>query len=223
MEWRVLEEHFRAATTQEPAPFGEDAIEWDYSRYSRALGLTGQPGLDDLNHTGCVVLALPGRRWEPAARKYAGWAGQRDWSLLRLSARPTVVVPDPVVYGLGVALAGPDGLIFARSGRQGPPALGRRPRPAGMSIPLTPGERWLIATARVRRRLRNEMAVRGLVLFVEEAHRLTPAALTLLAHAVRAHRAWQARMLARDAKAYVVLVTTPDHKAETLAMLERFD
>ncbi|MHC4491112.1 MAG: hypothetical protein ACYTDU_05770, partial [Planctomycetota bacterium] len=92
-----------------------------------------------------------------------------------------------------------------------------------MSIPLTPGERWLIATAHVRRRLRNEIAVRGLVLFVEEAHKLTPAALSLLAHLVRAHRAWQARMLARAAKAYVVLVTTPDRKAETLAMLERFD
>ncbi|MHC5044298.1 MAG: hypothetical protein ACYTGI_18205 [Planctomycetota bacterium] len=223
MEWRALEEHFRAATTQAPAPFGDDAIEWDYSRYSRALGLTGQPGLDDLQHTGSAVLALPGRRWEPAARKYEGWAGQQDWSLVRLSARPTVMVPDPVVHGLGVALAGRDGLIFARSGRQGPPALGARPRPAGMSIPLTPGERWLIATAHVRRRLRNEMAVRGLVLFIEEAHRLTPAALALLAHVIRAHRAWQARMLARDAKAYVVFVTTPDHKAEMLAMLERFD
>ncbi|MHC4165177.1 MAG: hypothetical protein ACYSUM_23940, partial [Planctomycetota bacterium] len=202
---------------------GEDAIEWDYSRYSRALGLTGQPGLDDLNHTGCALLALPARRWEAAARKYEGWAGQQDWSLVRLSARPTVMVPDPVVHGLGIAVAGHDGLIFARSGRQGPPALGARPRPAGMSIPLTPGERWLIATAHVRRRLRNEIAVRGLVLFVEEAHKLTPAALSLLAHLVRAHRAWQARMLARAAKAYVVLVTTPDHKAETLAMLERFD
>lgn len=223
MEWRALEEHFRAASTQDPAPFGEDAIEWDYSRYSRALGLTGQPGLDDLSHTGCVVLALPGRRWEPAARKYEGWAGQHDWSFVRLSARPTVMVPDPVVHGLGVALAGEDGLIFARSGRQGPPALGSRPRPAAMSIPLTPGERWLIATAHVRRRLRNEMAGRGQVLFVEDAHRLTPAALALLAHAIRAHRAWQARMLARDAKAYVVLVTTPEHKADTLAMLERFD
>jgi len=223
MEWRALEEHFHAATTQDPAPFGEDAIEWDYSRYSRALGLTGQPGLDDLDHTGCALLALPTRRWEAAARKYEGWAGQRDWSLVRLSARPTVMVPDPVVHGLGVAVAGHDGLIFARSGRQGAPALGARPRPAGMSIPLTPGERWLVATAHVRRRLRNEIAVRGLVLFVEEAHRLTPAALSLLAHLVRAHRAWQARMLARDAKVYVVLLTTPDHKTEMLAMLERFD
>ncbi|MHC4817538.1 MAG: hypothetical protein ACYTF8_05755, partial [Planctomycetota bacterium] len=196
MEWRALEEHFRAATTQDPAPFGEEAIEWDYSRYSRALGLTGQPGLDDLDHTGCALLVLP--------------------------TRP-VMVPDPVVHGLGVAVAGPEGLIFARSGRQGPPALGARPRPAGMSIPLTPGERWLITTAHVRRRLRNEIAVRGLVLVVEEAHRLTPAALSLLAHLIRAHRAWQARMLARDAKAYVVLVTTPEHKAEMLAMLDRFD
>jgi len=223
MEWRSLEEHYRAATTQDPAPFGEDAIEWDYSRYSRALGLTGQPGLDDLDHTGCALLVVPTRRWEAAARKYEGWAGQQDWSLVRLSARPTVMVPDPVVHGLGVAVAGHDGFVFARSGRQGSPALGARPRPPGMSIPLTPGERWLIATAHVRRRLRNEIAVRGLVLFVEEAHKLTPAALSLLAHVVRAHRAWQARMLARDAKAYVVLVTTPEHKTEMLAMLDRFD
>ena len=76
MEWRALEEHFRVAGSQEPGPFGDDAIEWDYSRYARGLGLTGEPGAHDLPHRGCAVLALPAARWDAAEKKYRAWAEQ---------------------------------------------------------------------------------------------------------------------------------------------------
>jgi DNA-binding NtrC family response regulator len=221
MEWMALEKHYRAATRQAPSPV-EGAIEWDYSRYARALGLTGMPGLHDLPHTGYAVLAAPPAAWDEAADRYDGWAAREGWRFIRLSARATVAVPDPVAYGLGVAVAGRDGLIFARSGRGGAPALGKRPRAPGCSLPLAPGERWLIAGDRVRRRVRSEIATRGLVIQVDEAHRLTASAMTLLAHLIHAHCAWRDRMLSRDAKVYVVFAAPAEHERAVTEMLARF-
>ena len=37
MVWHPLKRHVLEALRQDPAPY-EDALEWDYSRYSRALG-----------------------------------------------------------------------------------------------------------------------------------------------------------------------------------------
>ncbi|MCK6462055.1 MAG: hypothetical protein L6Q95_19405, partial [Planctomycetes bacterium] len=108
MEWRALEEHFREALTQDPGPFGDDAIEWDYSRYARALGLTGEPGAHDLPHRSCVVASLPPARWDAAQKRIAAWAEARGWSFWSISARPTVAVPDPITYALGLRAAGTD-------------------------------------------------------------------------------------------------------------------
>jgi len=222
MEWRALEEHFRIAATQDPGPFGENAFEWDHSRYARGIGLTAEPGVSDLPHRACAVLALPAARWDVAEAKYRAWAAERGWGLWRIGARPTVAVPDAVVYALGVRASGSDSLLFARAVPPVVPAMGRRQRSEAMSIALTPGERWLIATDRVRRRMRAEIAVRGLVLFVEEAEWLTPAGLALLAYLLDAHRAWQARMLSRPANVYVVLATPPEREGSVVRMLERF-
>jgi len=223
MEWRALEEHFRNANHDDPEPYGPDAVEWDYSRYARALGLTYRPGIDDLPRRGCVMFATSPPAWDDAAARYARLAEAGGWRFVRVSARGTVAVPDPVVYGLGAAVAGRESLIFARSGRQGVPRLGRRPRPPGCSIPLAPGERWNIAADRVRRRLRSEIVQRGMLVFVDDAHKLSPVALNTLSYLVRAHCAWQARMLSQDARFYLVLATTPPHEQRMRDVLHRFD
>lgn len=222
MDWRALEEHFRAAGEQDPGPFGDDAIEWDHSRYARALGLTGEPGAHDLPHRACAVAAMPPARWDAVEKRFATWAERGGWTLWRVSARPTVAVPDPIAYALGTRASGPDAFAFSGAARPVLPVIGRRPRSEGMSFPLTPGERWLIAANRVRRRMRAEIAMRGVVLFVEEAEWLTPAGLAILMNLLDAQRAWKARMLARPARAYVVLATSPEHEAAVVGMLQRF-
>ncbi|MHC4339061.1 MAG: hypothetical protein ACYSX0_02435, partial [Planctomycetota bacterium] len=223
MEWRSLETHFLAATRQEPAPFGENAIEWDHSRYSRALGLVEGPGLHDLKHGGCALVAASAARWNPIVDKYKAWSKQVGWCMIRCSARPTVAVPDPVAYALGTAVSGVDSLIFARSGRGGRPRpSSKRARGEGCSIPLAPGERWLIAADRVRRRIRTESAVRGLVLVIDEAQKLSAASIGMLSYLLDAQRAWRARMLSRDAKVYVVFVTSPKHEQTVRTMLGQF-
>ncbi|MHC4959176.1 MAG: sigma-54-dependent transcriptional regulator [Planctomycetota bacterium] len=222
MDWAELERNFVVASE----PDGDrdpNVLEWDHARYSRALGVTDEPGLHELRSTGCTVLGLPAAKWPLARQRYSAWAAETGWSLVRVSARPSTLVPDATVHGLGVALAGPDGMLFARSGQQGCPATRRgRPRPAGLSFAIDQADRWLIAANRVRRRVRNEVAQRGLVLFVEEAEKLSASALTVLGYLVDAHRAWRARMLARDARVHVVLATQPEFLADVRAMLERF-
>ncbi|MHC4933625.1 MAG: hypothetical protein ACYTGV_15705, partial [Planctomycetota bacterium] len=98
----------------------------------------------------------------------------------------------------------------------------KRVRGAGCSIPLAPGERWLIAADRVRRRVRTESASRGLVIVVDEAEKLTAASLGMLSYLLDAQRAWKARMLSRDAKIYVVFVTSPQHEELVRTTLSRF-
>ena len=223
MVWKELEEHFRAATKQDPCEFGDDAIEWDHSRYSRALGLVGDGSLMQRRRSGLALLSSEPVAWSRTAERYGRMAETMGWSLLRVSARPTVAVPDPVIHELGTAVAGHDGLIFMRSGRgRRPRVLPGRARPAGASLPLRPADRWLIAADRVRRRVRNEVAERGLLLFVEDAHKLTASAMNVLAYFADAHCAWQARMLARDALIYIVLVTPPEHQDLVREMLKRF-
>ena len=223
MVWKELEEHFRAATKQDPCEFGDDAIEWDHSRYSRALGLVGDGSLQKRRRAGMALLSSEPVAWNRAAERYGRMAETMGWSLLRVSARPTVAVPDPVVYQLGTAVAGHNGLIFMRSGRgRRPRVLPGRARPAGASLPLRPADRWLIAADRVRRRVRNEVAESGLLLFVEDAHKLTASAMSILAYFADAHCAWQARMLARDALVYIVLVAPPEHQDSVHEMLKRF-
>ncbi|HEX5137782.1 MAG TPA: sigma 54-interacting transcriptional regulator [Planctomycetota bacterium] len=221
MEWRALEEHFREAGRQEPAPFGDGAFEWDHSRYARALGLTGEPGAHDLPHRACVVAALPPGRWDAAEKRLQGLAEPRGWAVWRVSARPTVAVPDAVTYALGVRAIGPDAFSLRRAARPIRPR-DRRLQKEGLPFPLTTGERWLIATERVRRRMRTEIGTRGLVLFIEDAEWLTPAALALLMHLLDAERAWRARMLARAAHVYVVFAVAPGQETGVVRMLERF-
>ncbi len=221
MDSDALREHFLAGTRQEPCPFGDDAVEWDHSRYSRALGLTAEPGLHDLPHTGAALVGVPAGRWPGLADSYREWCGAVGWRFVFASARPSVLVPDGIAYALGDAIAGPDSLIFARSGHGGAPALGPHPRAQGMSMPLTTGERWLMATDRVRRRVRSASAQQGLLLFLEEAQCIGAASMNLIAHLLDAHRAWKARMLSRDARVYTVLVTTPERQGSILRALER--
>ena len=130
MEWSILREQFEAATRQDRAPFGEDAIEWDYSRYSRALGLTGLPSLRALPVSSCAMIAASPAGWGKARNQFGGWAGDAGWTLLPVSARPLVSVPDAFVHSLGRAVAGPRAPLFFRDGRSGAPAQHARPRPA---------------------------------------------------------------------------------------------
>ncbi len=222
MDGDALREHFIAGTRQEVCPFGDDAVEWDYSRYSRALGLTDEIGLHEIPHTGAAVVGVPPSRWPGLAADYREWCEAARWRFVFVSGRPSVLVPDGIAYGVGDAIAGADSMLFARSGNGGRPALGRRPRAAGMSIPLTSGERWLIATDRVRRRVRSASAQEGLLLFIEEAQCVSAAAMNMLSHWLDAHRAWKARMLSRDARLYFVLVTTPERQGGLVRMFERY-
>ncbi|MFQ5844741.1 MAG: hypothetical protein ACE5JG_07105, partial [Planctomycetota bacterium] len=205
-----------------PGPLGDDAIEWDYSRISRALGLAGTPTLQELPHSGVAVLGLPDRQWSSVGERYRSWADQAGWTFVYASARPTVAVPDPVIYTLGRTVAGPDSLILGRSLNLRRPRVGRRFRSRGASFALTPGERWLMAANRVRRRCRQEAARKGLVVVVDSAHLLTASAAAVLAYLIEAHRAWKGRMLCRDAKAYVVFLAPPDHEQRVLDLLEAF-
>ena len=106
MKWEELEHHFRAETRQDPPPFGEGVIEWDYSRYTRALGLGRTPGLDTLKRRGCAVAAGRPEFWDEVAERMESWSEERGWRFLKLSARPSTVVPDPVIYHLGVEVTG---------------------------------------------------------------------------------------------------------------------
>ena len=136
MEWTALEGHLRAALQAEPGEHGDDAVEWDHSRYSRALGLLKEPGLHELPHTGCALLVGSPAQWTAAEGRYREWTAEAGWSVLRVSARPTVAVPDPVVHGLAVSICGTESQVLARSGRWGRPALrAGRPRPAGLAPP----------------------------------------------------------------------------------------
>jgi len=221
MEWRALEEHFCKAGRRDPGPFGDDAFEWDHSRYARALGLTGEPGAHDLPHRACVVAALPRSRWDAAERRLQGLAGPRGWAVWRVSARPTVAAPDAVTCALGARAFGAEAFALRRAARPIRPRERRLPNEA-LPFPLTTGERWLIATERVRRRMCAEIGMRGLVLFVEEAEWPTPAGLALLMHLLDAERAWRARMLARPARVYVVLAVSPGREEGIVQLLERF-
>ncbi|MCZ6571902.1 MAG: hypothetical protein O7C98_01910, partial [Planctomycetota bacterium] len=219
----VLGRHFQEATRCLPGPLGDDAVEWDYSRVSRALGLAGTPTLDELPHSGAAVLGLPVGEWAATAEMYREWAQEAGWSFVHTSATPTVAVPDPVIYALGLGVAGPDSLIFGRALNRRCAFLGPRPRSEGMSIALTPGERWLIGADRVRRRCGQEAAGNGLLVVVEDAEHITPSAAAVLGYSIEAHRAWKGRMLSRDAKVYVVFVSTPEHEQRLLDLLEEND
>ena len=81
MDWSGLESHFLRATRQEPGPYADDVIEWDHSRYTRALGLLDEPGLHDLTPQSCALVATPPRRWDVAAGNYRGWAREAGWRL----------------------------------------------------------------------------------------------------------------------------------------------
>ncbi len=223
MDQTELQDHFQAATRPMPGPLGDDAIEWDYSRISRALGLVGKPTLQEVPHSGAAILAAPAALWESVAQNYRAWAADADWAFVRVSAQPTVAVPDPVVHALAMHCSGPDGLALARASRARRPKLGAKRRGAGSSIPLIPGERWLIAADRVRRRCRTEIAQRGLVIFVESAEMLSPCALGLLTYLIHAHCAWKGRMLSRPAMCYVVFATEPAHESLIETALSRFE
>ena len=112
MEWDELQGHFERAVTQEPLPGaecveGQRVLEWDQSRYARALGQTDLPGLHDLEFSGCAVVAARG-----AEARYRGWAEAAGWGFERIGARSTVMAPDGFVYGLGDAGAGAAGWVF---------------------------------------------------------------------------------------------------------------
>jgi len=223
MDRIALREHMQAAARQLPPPMGEGTIEWDYSRLSRALGLVGKPGLSDVPHGGVSVLELEAKEWDASALDYEGWAAELGWGFTRLSARPTSMVPDPVAHSLGVAFAGRDSLIFARASRARRPRIGRRKRSAGCSLPLAPGERWLIASDRVRRRSRAAIAERGQVVFIESAEWLTAASASLLSYLITAHAAWRNHMLSSPAKCYLVFAAPPGRARIVHAALEGFD
>ncbi|MHC4450937.1 MAG: sigma 54-interacting transcriptional regulator, partial [Planctomycetota bacterium] len=197
-------------------------VEWDYSRYTRALGLGRTPGLDTLKRRGCVVAAGRPDFWDDAAGQLEQWSKNRNWRLVRVSARPSTVVPDPVIYHLGVEVTHPDSLIFCGAGQQGKPALGKRPRSPAMRIPLSPAERWLIAADRVRRRVRAESAMSGLVIFIDDAELLTPNALSILSYFLDAQCAWKSHLLSAPAQIYVVFATQAREEEWFRKTLERF-
>ncbi|MEM8884300.1 MAG: hypothetical protein AAGD14_09540, partial [Planctomycetota bacterium] len=203
MYWEELEHHFRAETRPDEPPFGDDVVEWDYSRYTRALGLGRTPGLDTLKRRGCVqVSGRPAFRKE-AARHLEAWGQDQGWDFLRVNAIPSTVVPDSVIYHLGIEITHPDSLIFCGAGQQGQPAVGKRPRSPAMRLPLQPEERWLIAADRVRRRLRSEIATRKLILYIDNAQCLTPNALSILSYLLDAQCAWKSHLLSAPAQVYI--------------------
>ncbi|MHC4938064.1 MAG: sigma-54-dependent transcriptional regulator [Planctomycetota bacterium] len=222
MKWEELELHFRGETQQDAPPFGEGVIEWDYSRYTRALGLGRTPGLDTLKRRGGVVAAGRQNFRDELADQIGEWSKEKGWRLIRLSATPSTVVPDPVIYHLGVEITHPDSLIFCGAGQQGRPAIGKRPRSPAMRIPLSPTERWLIAADRVRRRVRAESAMQGLVLFIDNAEMLTPSALSILSYFLDTHCAWKAHLLSAPAKIYTVFATQARHEEWFREILGRF-
>ncbi|MEE8105737.1 MAG: sigma 54-interacting transcriptional regulator [Planctomycetota bacterium] len=222
MDRNALRDHVQAAARQLAPPLGEGTIEWDYSRLSRALGLVGKPGLSDLPHGGVSVLELEAKEWDTSARVYEVWAAELGWGFTRLSARPTAVVPDPVVHSLGVAFAGSDSLIFARASRARRPRIGARKRSAGCSLPLAPGERWLIASDRVRRKCRATIAQRGQIVFIDSAEWLTGASVSNLSYLITAHTAWRNHMLSSPAKCYFVFAAPPGRARLVHAALEGF-
>jgi len=221
MDWPALEKHFVRSTKQN-RPAVDNAIEWDYSRYSRALGMTALPGLHQLPASSVALVTGGCDAWDRVHDRYDEWARERGYRTVRVSAYPSLQVPDPVVAGLAHEVAGPDSLILARSGQQGDPAIGKRPRSPGCSLPISPGERWLIAADRVRRRVRQEIALTGLVIQIDDAEKLTGNSLEIISYFVRAHTAWKDRMLSRDARIYFVLATTPHHEDLVLKALRRF-
>ena len=221
MDWNGLHCRFLTATQQDTAPFEEPCVEWDYSRYARALGLTAAPGLHDLDHEALAVAVLERTRWAEARQRMERWAREADWNYVGVSAWPNVVVPDPVTYGIGVGVAGPDAPLWFRAGQQGRPAAHRR-RSAASSLPFAPCERWLIAADRVRRRVRSAMAEQGQLIVVEHAEMLTPSAMGMLHHFVHAQAAWKARMLTFPAPCFVVLLVSPEHEAQVRDDVDRF-
>ncbi len=221
MDWPALERHFVRSTKQN-RPAVDNAVEWDYSRYSRALGMTALPGLHQLPASSCALITGGTDTWDRVHERYRDWAGERGYRTVRVSAYPSMIVPDPVIAGIAEQIAGPDSLILARSGQQGEPALGKRPRSPGCSLAISPGERWLIAADRVRRRLRQETAIQGVIVQIDDAEKLTGNSLEMISYMVRAHTAWKDRMLSQDAKIYFVLATTPRHEDLLLRTLRRF-
>jgi len=222
-KWDQLEHQFRAETKQDAAPFGPDVVEWDYSRYTRALGFGRAPGLDSLQRRACVVASGRYAFRDEAARHLEGWGADIGWDFIRVSARPSTLVPDPVIYHLGIEVTHPDSLIFCAAGQQGSPALGKRPRAPAMRIPLTPSERWLIAADRVRRRVRSEIATRGIVLFIDDAEYLTPSALTILSYFLDAQCAWKSHFLSSPAQIYIAFSLPARHDSWFHETLGRFN
>ncbi|MGQ0614085.1 MAG: sigma 54-interacting transcriptional regulator [Planctomycetaceae bacterium] len=222
MDWQSLEAHFIEAGKQMPAPFGEDAVEWDYSRVSRALGLVGSPTFADMPHSGGAVYVSSELGWAEAATRFRGWAEAAGWRFAQVTAAPTAHLPDTALAQLAARLAHPDSLLLVRGAGARRARLRARPRSRGCSTPFTPGERWLIATGRVRRRCRTDMAIEGLVVFVEDAHQLTPAAMSQFLYYLDAHKAWKGRMLVLPAKIYFVFAVTPAQEAGFSEMLARF-
>ena len=221
-KWEELEHQFRAETQQDAPPFGPGVVEWDYSRYTRALGFGKSPGLDTLPRRGCAIVAGRPDFWDAAADHFEKWGESIGWDVLRVSARPSTVVPDPTIYQLGIEITHPDSLIFCAAGQQGEPALGKRPRSPAMRIPLSSTERWLIAADRVRRRLRTEIATRGLIICIDEAHLLTPNALTTLCYLLDAQCAWRSHLLSSPAQIYVAF-SIPAHTSDWFhKTLQRF-
>ena len=205
------------------AAFGPGVLEWDYSRYTRALGFGKSPGLDNLRRRGCVVVSGRHAFRDEAARHLEQWGADVGWDLLRISARPSTLVPDPVIYQMGVEVTHPDSLIFCAAGQQGTPVVGKRPRSPAMRIPLTAGERWLIAADRVRRRVRCEIATRGIVLFIDDAQYLTPSSLTTLSYLLDAQCAWKSHFLSSPAMIYIAFSLPARHDAWFHETLARFN
>jgi len=222
-KWHELEHQFRAEAKQDAPPFGPGVVEWDYSRYTRALGFGKAPGLDSLRRRACVVASGRYAFRDDAARHLKNWGEDIGWDFMRVSARPSTLVPDPVIYHLGIGITHPDSLIFCGAGQQGAPALGKRPRSPAMRIPLTATERWLIAADRVRRRLRTEIATRGLVLFIDDAEYLTPSALTTLSYLLDAQCAWKSHFLSSPAMVYVAFSLPAQHDEWFHETLARFN
>ena len=222
-KWDELEHQFRAETKQDAPPFGPGVLEWDYSRYTRALGFGKAPGLDSLRRRACVVASGRYAFRNDAARHLKQWGDDVGWDFIRVSARPSTLVPDPVIYQLGIQVTHPDSLIFCAAGQQGTPVVGKRPRSLAMRIPLTASERWLIAADRVRRRLRCEIATRRLVVFIDDAEYLTPSALTTLSYLLDAQCAWKSHFLSSPAQIYIAFSLPAEHDGWFHETLARFN
>jgi len=222
MDWQSLEAHFIEAGQQLPSPLGEDSVEWDHSRVSRALGLVGSPTFADMPHSGGAVYVSNEAGWGEAATRYRGWAEAAHWRFVQVTATPTAHLPDTALAQLAARLAHPESLLLVRGAGARRARLMARPRSPGCSMPITPGEQWLIAAGRVRRRCRAEMAAEGLVVFVEDAHQLTPAAMAQILYYLDSHKAWKGRMLVLPAKIYFVFAVTPAQVEGFSQMLARF-